>query len=170
MQAFMPSNLATEKVLGAHILSQGFVLFQAIPWIMPPLVAEILLQDFSMQCENMSNAIVHGNEVIETYESLERSFGLFFLAFYSWIQVFSIYNSYQFLILMTKGNQTFIVILGFALLSFSLVLIIVTLANSVSNAHNSVKSLKKRIQDELSFEGNKVKNLYLKRKLLTLIS
>ena len=156
MYAFMPASLTMIKVIGSHIVTQGFVLFQSIPWIMPPLVAEILLQDFSRQCDSIINVTDQGNDILESYEKLERSFGWFFLAFYSWIQVFSIYNTYQLFILLGKGGSTFIAVFAAALLTLSLILIIVTLANSVSNSYNSVKSIKKRMQDELSYEGNKV--------------
>ena len=159
MQAFMPVKMSMEKVFGSHILMQGVVIFQTIPWIVPPLAVEILLQDFTNHCENMINVFDHGNDILEGYENMEMSFGTFFLVFYSWVQVFSIYNTWQLLMFVFKGNLSFVTIFGLVLMILSLVLIIVKLANSVSNANNCAKALKKIIQDELSYEENKVKSL-----------
>lgn len=158
MQTFMPETIPLGKVLAYHILTQCFVIVQAITWVMPPLVVEILIQDFTIYCENMINVIDQGYDIIEIYEKFESSFEVFFLAFYSWIQVFFIYYSFQLFTLLESSttNSNFIVIFGFTLLILSIVLVIVTLANSVSNAHESLIVMSKKIQDQLLYEENQV--------------
>ena len=105
----------------------------------------------------MINVNLQGNEVLETYENMEEAFGGFFMAFYSWIQIFSIYNTYNLYNLLNNGNSSFIAIFGFSLLTFSLILIIQNLANSVSNAQNAALAFRKRVQDDILYEDRKVK-------------
>ena len=145
-----------------NLLNAAYVWF--FMWIIPLLTIEILVQDFNHHCRHVDSHSVchHFRSFIRWFQNLEDSFKYYCFTYYTTNQVFIIFNiSANFSSFLNHASITVSVcldIVGTSCINICVVLMLVSLTDSIDSAYQTVLKQKEQLQNR--FLGS-VQNMQL---------
>ena len=133
-------------------------------WIIPLLTIETLVEDFNYHCQHVDSHSVchHFRSFIRWFQNLEDSFKYYCFTYYTTNQVFIIFNIFaNFSSFLNHASITMSVcldIVGTSCINICVVLMLVSLTDSIDSAYQTVLKQKEQLQNR--FFGS-VQNMQL---------
>ena len=144
-------SMSVVDIIGLAIVYIIFCLIEFMFIFAPSALIQILIQDFNSACLNSSGD--NFQDILDWYQELNNSFQPYCLVYYSYSQFMFIFNIYKSFSFFADDELSLVVsiinLFGKTATFCSIVLNLMTQTEAIDSAYISVKSVTRKIRDNL---------------------